>query len=106
MLPVKNPGMSDEELARIESSWDDIDPYRNGSSHETLKFAFSEAKRDVPALVAEIKRLRGLLDVTVSAAILGADERVSEMIASGDWEGQYSMGFVSTVSQVILDGMP
>lgn len=97
-----NPGMSDEELARIEFSWDDIEPRRT----DTLRFAFGEAKRDVPALVAEIKRLRGLLDVTVSAAILGADERVSEMIASGDWEGQYSMGFVSTVSQVILDGMP
>lgn len=37
-------------------------------------------------------------------ALRSADERVSEMVSSGDWEGQYSMGFVSTVSQVILDG--
>lgn len=41
----------------------------------------------------------------VNAALLAADERVSALVASGDWEGQYSMGFVSTVSQVILDGM-
>lgn len=44
-------------------------------------------------------------DEVVNAALLAADDRIGEMVSSGDWEGQYSMGFVSTVSQVILEGM-
>lgn len=49
--------MTDEELERIKDSWDDIRPV----NIQALDTAFKNGKRDVPVLIAEVKRLRNVL---------------------------------------------
>lgn len=91
-MPVPNEPASDASLA---SDWPRIREAMGHSDDPACTTC-----RTVQTALTQVRR-----DAT-REALLAADERIGQMIASGDWENQYSMGFAATVSQVIFDGMP